>query len=149
MFLRSKEGTKACLRQVCDAQHKTDGVQNVGLATAVEPGDGIKEGIKVGNIDTRRIGLEALERDLLYIHPGVLPLPGTHPGWGSSFLLSAIGEILGKIQSCSKSASQVPQHYSSCTPQSIQQDVKDCLSLRLPEGHALPALVLNTAQAQL
>ena len=77
---------RACLREVCDAQHKTDGVQDVGLAAAVEPGDGIEEGVEVGHIDTRCIGLEALECDLFYVHAGSLPLLGTHPRWQSNSL---------------------------------------------------------------
>lgn len=77
--LEKEEGARACLRQVCDAQHKADGVQDVRLATAIETSDGVEEGVKVGHVDTRCIGLEALERDLLYVHPSFLPLPGTHP----------------------------------------------------------------------
>ena len=62
----------ACLRKVGDAKHKADGVQDIGLATAIEPRDGIEEWVKVWDIYARCIGLEALEGDLLYIHPAFL-----------------------------------------------------------------------------
>ena len=62
----------ACLREIGDAQHKADGVQDVGLAAAIEPRNGIEEWVKVWHIHARCVGLEALKGDLLNVHPALL-----------------------------------------------------------------------------
>lgn len=56
------------LRQVGDSQHKADGVQNVGLPTAIETSDGVEERIKIGHGHSRGVRLEAVESNLFYIH---------------------------------------------------------------------------------
>jgi len=69
----------AHLTQVCNAQHKTDGVQDVGLSTAIQARDGVEVGIKIGHHDPLGVRLEALDGDFLDVHAWVLsqePLAG-------------------------------------------------------------------------
>jgi hypothetical protein len=49
------------MRQVLDAHHEADGVQDVGLATAIEARDGIEAGIEVGERHTLGIGFEPID----------------------------------------------------------------------------------------
>ena len=56
------------LRQVGDAQHEADGVQDVGLAGAVEPGDGIEKGVEARHHRALGVALEAVHHNLLNVH---------------------------------------------------------------------------------
>lgn len=56
------------LLQVGDAQHEADGVEDVGLAGAVEAGDGVEEGVEARDDGPGGVGLEALQADLLDVH---------------------------------------------------------------------------------
>lgn len=56
------------LLQIGDAQHEADGIENVGLAGAVEAGYGVEEGIEARDYRPRRVGLEAFQAYLLYVH---------------------------------------------------------------------------------
>ncbi len=68
--LRVRRPHRTHLRQVLDAQHEADGVQDVGLAAAIEPGDGVEGLVKIRELHALRVGLEALDRDFRYVHGG-------------------------------------------------------------------------------
>ena len=53
------------LAQVGDAQHKADGIQDVGLAAAVQAGNCIEEGVKVRHNRSMCVRLEAVNNDFL------------------------------------------------------------------------------------
>ena len=61
-------------RQVLDAHDKTEGVQNVGLAAAIQPRNCIETRIEIGESHSLRVRLEAVYADFLNIHPAVLHL---------------------------------------------------------------------------
>lgn len=54
--------------KVCDAEHEADGVEDVGLAGAVEPGDGVEQRVEPRHHRPRRVRLEPLKADLLDVH---------------------------------------------------------------------------------
>jgi len=56
------------LTQVGDAQHKADGIQNIGFPTAVQPRDGVEVGIEVRHHNPLSIGLETFDGDFLDVH---------------------------------------------------------------------------------
>ena len=58
----------AHLREVGDAEHEADGVQDVGLAGAVQARDGVEEGVERGDNGPLRVGLEPLDAHLLDVH---------------------------------------------------------------------------------
>ena len=58
----------AYLRQVRDAEHKANRVQNVALARAVEARDGVELLVEARDDGSRRIRLEAVDHDLLDEH---------------------------------------------------------------------------------
>ena len=47
------------LRQVGDAQNKADGVQNIRLATSIEPGNGVEVGVKTSYGSSILVGFES------------------------------------------------------------------------------------------
>lgn len=55
-------------RQVLDAHHEANRVQDVGLAAAIEARDGIEAGVEVAEGHALRIRLETVNRDLLDVH---------------------------------------------------------------------------------
>ena len=118
-----KEGL-ACLREVGDAQHKTDGVQDIGFPAAIEPRDGIKEWVKVWHIHARCVGLEALEGYLLNVHPALLSLLSVHPH--SDAVRAAKGQY--RIRSAEHVSDSVfaalAVLWVSPASRSIQQDVR-------------------------
>ena len=56
------------LPQIGNAQHKADGVKNVGLAGTIKAGDGIEVGIEARDDRASGVGFEALQADVLYVH---------------------------------------------------------------------------------
>ena len=56
------------LPQIGNAQHKADGVKNVGLAGTIKAGDGIEVGIEARDDRASGVGFEALQADLFYVH---------------------------------------------------------------------------------
>lgn len=54
--------------EVGDAEHEADGVEDVGLAGAVEPGDGVEQRVESRHHRPPRVRLEALQADLLDVH---------------------------------------------------------------------------------
>lgn len=70
----------AHLRQVLEAQHEADRVEDVGLARAVEPRDGIEAGVKVVQRDLLRVGLESIDGDVLDVHGCGGAAPGGEEG---------------------------------------------------------------------
>lgn len=59
------------VRQVLDPHHEADRVQDVGLAAAIETGDGIEARVEIGQRHALRVGLEALDGHLLDVHRGL------------------------------------------------------------------------------
>ena len=55
-------------RQVGDAEHEADGVEDVGFATAVESRDGVELRVKTGNHCPLGVRLEPVDDDLFDIH---------------------------------------------------------------------------------
>lgn len=68
------------LGQVGDAQQEADGVQDVGLAAAIQAGDGVEQRVEPVDLRPLRVGLEPIEYDRLDVHlpkgPGQVLLPG-------------------------------------------------------------------------
>lgn len=58
----------ADLAEVGDAEHEADGVEDVGLAGAVEPGDGVEQRVEPRHHRPPRVRLEPLEGYLLDMH---------------------------------------------------------------------------------
>jgi len=58
----------ADLAEVGDAEHEADGVEDVGLAGAVEPGDGVEQRVEPRHHRPPRVRLEPLECYLLDVH---------------------------------------------------------------------------------
>lgn len=58
----------AHLAEICDAEHEADGVEDVGLAGAVEPGDGVEQRVEPRHHRPPRVRLEPLEGYLLDVH---------------------------------------------------------------------------------
>lgn len=56
------------LLQIGDAQDEANGVEDVGLAGAIEPSDGVEVRVKPRNHSPRRIRLEPFQAYLLYVH---------------------------------------------------------------------------------
>ena len=56
------------LLQIGNAQHKANGVKNVGLAGTIKARDGIEVGIEARDDRASGVGFEALQADLLYVH---------------------------------------------------------------------------------
>lgn len=48
------------MREIGDAQHEADGIKNVGLAGAVEAGDGIEFAVKALDLDPISVRLESI-----------------------------------------------------------------------------------------
>lgn len=65
-----RNSTRSHLAQVRNAQHKTDGIEDVGFPTAVQAGDGIEMLMEAGDYGTLGVGLEALYDDAFYVHGG-------------------------------------------------------------------------------
>ena len=63
------------LVQVGDSQQEADGVQDVGLATAVQSSDGIELGVKPTDDCALCIGLEPVQNQLLDEHRSSLSCP--------------------------------------------------------------------------
>lgn len=63
----------ADLLQVGDAEDEADGVEDVGLAGAVEAGDGVEVGVEAGHHRPRRVRLESLQTHLLHEHLDRVP----------------------------------------------------------------------------
>ena len=57
-----------CLRKVGDAQHEADGVENVGLAAAVEASDGVELGVEARDLRARSVRLEAVQHNPFDVH---------------------------------------------------------------------------------
>lgn len=58
----------AHLAEVGDAEHEADGVEDVGLAGAVEPGDGVEQRVEPRHHRPPRVRLEPLQAYLLDVH---------------------------------------------------------------------------------
>lgn len=58
----------ANLREVGDAEDEADGVEDVGLAAAIQTSDGVKAGVKTRDHGAGSIGLEAVDYDLFNVH---------------------------------------------------------------------------------
>ncbi|PON56293.1 hypothetical protein PanWU01x14_183050, partial [Parasponia andersonii] len=56
------------LLQIGDAQHEADGVEDVGLSGAVEARDSVEEWVETRDDGPRRVRLETLQANLLYVH---------------------------------------------------------------------------------
>ena len=65
--------TIANLLQICDAQHKADGIKYVGLPAAVQPSDRVEIPIEVWHSHSLSVGLETIDGDFLDVH-GVFKL---------------------------------------------------------------------------
>jgi hypothetical protein len=62
------ERGSAYLTEICDAEHEADGVEDVGLAGTVEPGDGVEQRVEPRHHSPSRVRLEPLESYLLDVH---------------------------------------------------------------------------------
>uniref|UniRef100_A0A0A9F103 Uncharacterized protein n=1 Tax=Arundo donax TaxID=35708 RepID=A0A0A9F103_ARUDO len=62
------ERGSAHLAEVGDAEHEADGVEDVGLAGAVEPGNGVEQRVEPRHHRTPRVRLEPLQGYLLDVH---------------------------------------------------------------------------------
>lgn len=58
----------ANLGEVGYAQEEADAVQNVGLAAAVEPGNGVEKRVEAAYLGPPCVRLEAIQHNLLYVH---------------------------------------------------------------------------------
>jgi len=58
----------AHLAEICDAEHEADGVEDVGLAGAVKPGDGVEQRVEPRHHRPPCVRLEPLEGYLLDVH---------------------------------------------------------------------------------
>jgi len=61
------------LLELGDAEHETDGVEDVGLATAVQARNRIELLVKALHDSALGVRLEAIDDDLLDVHPGTPP----------------------------------------------------------------------------
>lgn len=59
----------ANLLEIGDPKNEADGIEDVGLTGAIEPRDGVEEGIEARDHRPRGVGLETLQTDLLDVHP--------------------------------------------------------------------------------
>ncbi len=57
----------AYLTEVGDAQHKADGVENIGLSCAIEAGDGVELGIERTDHCALCVRLEAVKDNFLWV----------------------------------------------------------------------------------
>ena len=55
---------------VCDTENEADGVEDVGLATAVEARDGVEGLIEARDVGADRVRLEAIDDELFDAHDG-------------------------------------------------------------------------------
>lgn len=60
----------AYMGQVCDSEQEADCVQDVGLAGAVEPSDGVERRIEAVDLRPLAVRLEAVDDHALDIHGG-------------------------------------------------------------------------------
>ena len=56
------------MAEVGDAEEEADGVEDVGLAGAVEAGDGVKLGVEAGDLGALAVRLEAVDHHALDEH---------------------------------------------------------------------------------
>lgn len=54
--------------EVWNAQKKTYGVQDVGLAAAIQSSDGVEQWVEAVNLRPLRVGLEPLDNNRLDVH---------------------------------------------------------------------------------
>lgn len=62
------EVARAHGRQVGDAEDEADGVQDIGLAAAVEPRDGVEAWVEAADVCADGVRLEPIDDQLLYTH---------------------------------------------------------------------------------
>ena len=75
-------------REVADAEHEADGVEDVGLARAVEARDGVEEAVEAVDVDAGGVRLEAVDVDGLDVHLDWFEGGGGNEG-ASSFFFSS------------------------------------------------------------
>lgn len=56
------------MAQICDAQNKTNGIQNVRFSCTVEPRDGIELAIEGAHRGALTIGFKSIQDDGFYVH---------------------------------------------------------------------------------
>lgn len=68
--MKSSNATITCahLTQIGNTKHKANGVQDVGLTTAVQTRNSIEGWIKSRNNRTRGVGFESVHNNLLNVH---------------------------------------------------------------------------------
>lgn len=62
------EITRADLRKVRDAQHETDGVQDIRLSRSIQTSYRVEIRVEAGHYDALGVGLEAVDGDLFDVH---------------------------------------------------------------------------------
>lgn len=56
------------VRKIGNSQHKADGIQNIGFATAVETGNGIESRVPSSNLSSISVRLKAVDNQFLDPH---------------------------------------------------------------------------------
>jgi hypothetical protein len=64
------------VREVLDSEHEANGVEDVALAAAIEPRDGVEARVEAVERDALGVGLEALDDDLADVHGEVVARKG-------------------------------------------------------------------------